>query len=78
MVLAQAEHFDVFDDYHFVVSDGEERAFEERIGIFGVAASEELQGLAHALRRELEAFALRVFAKADEHFLDEVFEAGAG
>jgi hypothetical protein len=26
----------------------------------------------------LEAFAVGIFAEADEHFLDEVFEAGAG
>jgi hypothetical protein len=37
-----------------------------------------LQGLAHALRSEFETFAVRVFAQADEHFLNEVFEAGAG
>jgi len=37
-----------------------------------------LQGLANSLGSLLEAFALRVFAEADEDFLDEVFEAGAG
>jgi hypothetical protein len=26
----------------------------------------------------LKTFAVRVFAEADDHFLDEVFEAGAG
>src|ERR1022692_1790212 len=38
VMLAEAEHFYVFDDYHFVVRDGEERAFEQGLGIFGVAA----------------------------------------
>jgi hypothetical protein len=38
VMLAEAEHFDVFDDDHFVVGDGEERAFEQGFGIFGVAA----------------------------------------
>jgi hypothetical protein len=32
----------------------------------------------NALRSLLEAFAVGIFAEADEHFLDEVFEAGAG
>ena len=78
VVLAEAEHFDVFDDDHFVVGDGEERAFEQSFGVFGVAAGEKLHGLANALGSLLKAFAVRVFAEADEHFLDEVFEAGAG
>ncbi len=78
VVLAEAEHFDVFDDDHLVVGDGEEGAFEQGFGVFGIAAGEELQGLADALGRVQETFALRVFAEADEHFLDEVFEAGAG
>jgi hypothetical protein len=30
------------------------------------------------LGSELETFAVRIFAQADDHFLDEVFEAGAG
>ncbi len=50
VVLAEAEHFYVFDDDHLVVGDGEERAFEQGFGIFGVAAGEELQRLANALR----------------------------
>ncbi len=49
VVLAEAEHFDVFDDYHLVVGDGEERAFEQGLGIFGVAAGQKLQGLPDAL-----------------------------
>ncbi len=78
MVLAEAEHLDIFDDHHLVVADGEERALEQSLGIFGVAAGEKLQGLANPLRSLLKTFALRVFAEADEHFLDEIFEAGAG
>ena len=65
VMLAEAEHFYVFDDDHFVVDDGEERAFEQGFGIFGVASGEELQRLAYALGSLLKAFALRVFAQAD-------------
>src|SRR6266849_1398662 len=75
VVLTEAEHFDVFDDDHFIVGDGEERAFEQGLGIFGVAAGEELQRLTNALGREFETFAVRVFAQTDEHFLDEIFDA---
>jgi len=78
VMFAKAEHFDVLDDDHFVVGDGEEGAFEEGLGVFGIAASEELHRFAHALGSLQKAFALRVFAEADKHFLDEVFEAGAG
>src|SRR5258708_6443565 len=60
VVLAQAEHFDVFDDDHLVVGDAEERAFKQGLGIFGVATSKELQGFANALWGEDEAFALWV------------------
>ena len=70
VVLAEAEHFDVLDDYHLVVGDGEERALEQGLGIFGVAAGKELQGLANTLGSLLETFALRIFAEADEHLLD--------
>ncbi len=31
VVLAEAEHLDVFDDDHFVISDGEESAFEQEL-----------------------------------------------
>ena len=34
VVLAQAEQFDVFDDHHLVVIHGEERAFEQGLGVF--------------------------------------------
>jgi len=78
VVFTQAEHFDVFDDDHFVVADGEERAFEQGFGIFGVAAGEELHGFANALGSLLKAFAVGIFAEADEHFPDEVLEAGPG
>ena len=78
VMFAEAEHFYVFDDDHFVVGDGEERAFEQGFGVFGVAAGEELHGFVDALGSSLQAFAVRVFAEADEHFLDEVFESGAG
>src|SRR5579863_10507606 len=77
VVLAEAEHFDVFDDDHFVVGFGEERAFEQGFGIFGVTAGEKLHGLADALGSLLKAFAVGVFAEADEDFLNEIFEGGA-
>jgi len=78
VVLAEAEHFDVLDDDHLVIRDGEERAFQQGFGIFGIAAGEELHGLANALGSLQKTFAVRVFAEANEHFLDEVFEGGAG
>ncbi len=78
VVLAEAEHFDVFDDDHFVVGDGKERALEQGVGVFGVSAREELQGFADALGCVLETFALWILAETHEHLLDEVFEAGAG
>ncbi len=78
VVLAEAEHFDVFDDDHFIVGFGEEGAFEQGFGVFGVAAGEELHGFVDALGSLLKAFAVGIFAEADEHFLDQVFEGGAG
>ncbi len=65
VVFAEAEHLDVFDDYHFVVGFGEERGFEQGFGVFAVAAGEELHGFVDALGGLLQAFALRVFAEAD-------------
>src|SRR5271163_80116 len=37
VVFAEAEHFDVFDDHHLIVGDGEQRAFEQGLRVFGVA-----------------------------------------
>src|ERR1700758_5164632 len=77
VVLAQAEHFDVFDDDHLVVGDGEERAFEQGFGIFAIAASEKLHRFADPLGSLPKAFPLGIFAEAHDHFLDQVLEAGA-
>src|SRR4029077_4183558 len=78
MVLAETEHLDVFDDDHFVVAHGEERAFEQGLGIFLVLLGEELHGFVDAFGRVGKAFAAGIFAEADEHFVDQVFEGGAG
>ena len=37
VVLAEAEHFDVFHDDHLVVINGEQRALEQSFGIFVVS-----------------------------------------
>ena len=78
VVLAEAEDLDVFDDNHLVVVHGEERAFEQGFGVFLISLGEELHRFVHAFGGGGEAFALRVFAKADDHFADEIFEGGAG
>ncbi len=78
VMLTEAEHFDVLDDDHLVVSDGEECALEQSFGIFAITSGEELHRFADPLGSELEAFAVRIFTEADEHFLDEIFEAGSG
>src|ERR1700724_1914902 len=56
MVLAQAEHFDVFHDYHLVVVDREQRFAQERFGIVLVTFDEKLHGLMHARRCPRKAF----------------------
>src|ERR1700722_7085327 len=78
VMFAEAEHFNVFDDDHLVVADGEERAFEQGLRIFLVSLSEEPHGFMHALGGCGEAFAFGVFTEADEHFVDQIFETGAG
>src|ERR1700723_2743056 len=45
VVFAETEHLDVFHDHHFVVTHGEQRAFEHGFGIFVVALGEERHGL---------------------------------
>src|SRR3981189_95337 len=48
MVLAQAEHFDVFHNHHLVVVDSEQRLAQKRFGIVLVALDEKLHGFMHA------------------------------
>src|SRR5215472_12772406 len=67
MVLAQAEHLDVFDDDHLVVADGEKSALEQPFGIFVVALSEELHRLLNARRSVDESLAAGIFAKTNQH-----------
>jgi hypothetical protein len=78
VVLTEAEHFYVFDDDHLVVFFVKERAFEQGFGILLVAFGEELHRFVDALGRGGEAFAVGIFAEADQHFMDQVFEGGAG
>src|SRR6266404_4744820 len=78
MVLAQAEHFDVFYDHHLVVIDREQRFAQKRFGIVLIAFDEKLHGLVHACWRTRKAFAIGIFAEADNHFAHQVFVGGAG
>src|SRR5690349_20613408 len=78
MVLAQAEHFNIFDDHHLVVRDGKERVLEHRLGIFVIAASEKLKRFVKTSSSAQQAFALGIYAEADEHLLHQLFKAGGG
>src|ERR1700674_416197 len=78
MVLAQAEHFDVFHDHHLVVVDREQRLTQERFGIVLLALDAQLHGLMHARGCTRKAFAIRIFAEADNHFAHQVLIGGAG
>src|SRR3981189_2323501 len=48
MVLAQAEHFDVFYDHHLVVIDSEQCLAQKRFRIVLVSFDEKLHGFMHA------------------------------
>src|SRR5208337_245749 len=78
VVLAQAEHFDVFHDHHLVVADREQRLAQERFRVVLVALDEKLHGLVHARGCARKAFAIGIFAEADKHFAHQFFIAGAG
>ena len=53
VMLAEAEHFDVFDDDHLVVIDLEEGRAQQLPRIFLISAREKSNGFGHALRRSL-------------------------
>src|SRR5215470_10861632 len=78
VVLAKAEHLDVFHDHHFVVADSEKGFLQQCVRVFLVALGKELQCAVHTVRRAGQAFAGRVFTQADEHFFDKFFKAGTG
>ena len=78
VVLAQAEHFNVLDDDHFVIIHGEQGALQKRLGIFLVALGEKLHRLVDPFRRGRKAFALGILAQADQHFVNQVFKRGTG
>src|SRR5580700_86640 len=48
VMLAEAEHLNVFDDDHFVVADREKGTFKQGFGVFLVALSEKLHGFGDA------------------------------
>ena len=58
VVLAEAEHLDVFDDHHLVITDGEQRLFQQGVRIFFVALGKELEGAVNAIWGADEAFAI--------------------
>ena len=78
VVLAQAEHLDVFHDHHFVVSDREQRLAQKRFGVVLVTLDEKLHGFFDARRGAHKAFTIGIFAEADKHFADQFFVGGAG
>src|SRR5215469_4041356 len=78
VVLAEAEHLDVFHDHHFVVGDREERALQQRFGVFVIAPGEEVESFVDPLGCAKETFAHGIFAQTNEHFADEVFKGGGG
>src|SRR5579864_9375670 len=78
VVLAEAEHLDVFHDHHFVIRDGEERALQERFGVFVIAPGEEVESFVNPLGCAKETFAHGILAQTHEHFADEVFKGGGG
>ena len=78
VVLAQAEHLDVFHDHHFVIGDREQRILKQRFRVFVVATSKKLKSFVDPCRRAQQSFALRIFVQANEHFLDQILERGAG
>ena len=71
MVLAQAEHLDVFHDHHLVICDRKQSLTEQSLGIFLVASREELIGLLDALRRASKSLAIWVLAEANKHLVRE-------
>src|SRR6476646_2711356 len=55
MVLAEAKHFNVFNDDHFVVRHVKKRALQDLVGVLLIALGEILQRLLHTLRRSQKA-----------------------
>src|ERR1700688_93944 len=70
VMLAEAEHFDVFHDHHFVVVDGEQRLAQQRFGIVLVSLDQKLHGFGHASRSAGKALAIGILSKANDHFAD--------
>ena len=78
VVLAQAEHLNVFNDDHLVVIDIKKRAAQHLLGILVVSLGKKLERLGVALRRLQQAFALSVFAHAHQHLAHELLKRCAG
>ena len=78
VVLAQAEHLNVLYDHHFVIVNAEQRALQDLLRVLAIAFGEILQRLGVTLRCLQQAFALGLFAQADQHLAHQFVEAGAG
>ena len=76
VVLAQAEHLDIFDNDHLVVIDGEEGIAKDFFRILVVALGQVAQGLPITFRRFEQTLAIRVLAQADEHLARQLFDLG--
>src|SRR5207302_4824808 len=57
VVLAEAEHLDIFHDHHFVVTDRKQRLLQHGVWIFFVALGQKFEGAVDAMRSADETFA---------------------
>src|ERR1019366_7603989 len=71
VVLAHAEELDVPHNHHLVVFHVVQRAVYQLADVHLVAARQEFEGLVHAFRGFLQAFALRIFHQHRQHFLHQ-------
>src|SRR5215471_3326876 len=78
VVLAQAEHLDILDDYHLVIGHIEHSALEQFVWILAVALGQVLQAFLHALRSSEQAIALRIFTYSDQQFAQQLGGCGRG
>jgi hypothetical protein len=77
VVFAEAEHFNILDDHHLDVGHIEHCAEQCFLGVLLVAFGQILHGPLHAPRSVQQTITIRVLAELDQHFPEDLLQAGA-
>src|SRR5487761_94683 len=75
VMLAQAIHFDVLDDHHFVIAHAEHRTIQKFLRVLSVTAGEKTQSLVKTLGSPAQSFAIGILTEQDDDAPNQIGNA---